>query len=100
MPGASGKWDPPSDQPFRGGGATGSWDAPSEPAQIETHQLQSSNLSSYSYDPDSETLRITFKSGRTYTYSSVPPSVADGLGTASSPGRYFNATIRNQYSFK
>lgn len=59
--------------------------------------LSSSNLSAYEYEEETQTLRITFKSGRTYTYANVPASVAGGLGTASSPGGYFNATIKNQY---
>lgn len=62
--------------------------------------LSSSNLSAYDYDEETRTLRITFKSGRTYTYADVPQSIADGLGTASSPGGYFNATIKNQYDTK
>ena len=61
-------------------------------------QLASSNLSSYEYDPGTQMLRITFHGGRTYGYASVPQSVADGLGSAGSPGRYFNSEIKDTYS--
>jgi lysyl-tRNA synthetase, class II len=60
--------------------------------------LASSNLAGYDYDPDTQTLQIRFKSGRTYSYSSVPQSVADGLGTTDSPGQYFNSTIKDVYA--
>ncbi len=60
--------------------------------------LSSSNLRSYDYDEESQTLSITFHSGRTYSYGSVPQSVAEGLGTADSPGRYFNSNIKNNFA--
>jgi hypothetical protein len=60
--------------------------------------LASSNLAGYDYDPDTQTLQIRFKSGRTYSYASVPQGVVDGLGTADSPGQYFNSTIKDVYA--
>jgi hypothetical protein len=60
--------------------------------------LDSSNLASYDYDADSRVLSITFVSGRTYRYKDVPQDVADGLGSADSPGRYFNSSIKNVYA--
>jgi len=59
--------------------------------------LASSNLAGYEYDEASQVLTIRFQSGRTYRYGSVPSSVADGLGTADSPGRYFNSEIKNSF---
>lgn len=59
--------------------------------------LASSNLSGFEYDEASQILSIRFKSGRTYRYSGVPADVANGLGTADSPGQYFNGTIKNAY---
>ena len=59
--------------------------------------LNSSNLRSYEYDAEQGTLLITFVSGKTYKYADVPQDVADGLGTASSPGQYFNSEIKNTY---
>ena len=60
--------------------------------------LASSNLDACSYDVESGTLRIRFKSGRTYSYKDVPPDVASGLEQASSPGSYFNSSIKGVYS--
>lgn len=60
--------------------------------------LQSSNLAGYDYDPETQALTITFRSGRTYSYGSVPQDVADGLGEASSPGQYFNRHIKDNYA--
>lgn len=57
----------------------------------------SSNIASSSYNPASQTLRITFHQGRTYTYEGVPEEVAEGLEGASSPGRYFHANIAGGY---
>lgn len=59
--------------------------------------LNSSNLAGYDYDPASRLLKIQFTSGRTYVYEGVPQEVADGLSTASSPGQYFNSSIKHVY---
>lgn len=61
--------------------------------------LASSNLSSYDYNPVTQRLTIVFHGGRVYTYSSVPQSIADGLGSAESAGKYFNHNIKDIFSF-
>ena len=38
-----------------------------------------------------------FTSGRIYQYPNVPKDIVDGLATAASPGKYFNAEIKNTY---
>ncbi len=92
MPGASGSW----------GGASGTWDVDDEAAVADDgwHPLTSSNLSAYSYDKASETLRIRFKSGRTYAYDGVPSSVVSALASAGSAGSYFNAAIKHAFSYQ
>lgn len=60
--------------------------------------VTSSNLASVGYDPDSETLEITFKSSGTYVYFGVPHSAYAGLMSAYSKGSYFAAHIRDYYS--
>ena len=62
--------------------------------------IQSTMLASADYDPTSQTLEVTFRSGETWTYSSVPESEYDGLMGAHSPGRYFLSNIRGVYSAK
>lgn len=59
--------------------------------------LTSSNLKSAAYDPDTQTLRVTFVTGSVYEYSSVPRAVYDGLLTAPSAGRFFNNNIKGTY---
>lgn len=60
--------------------------------------LQSSNVAATRYDPLTETLEIKFHSGRTYAYEKVPSSVYQGLVDAESAGKYFNASIKDQYT--
>ena len=64
---------------------------------IQRTPLQSTALSSCSYDEDTETLEITFSGGRTFSYEGVPKSVYDGLVSSDSPGRYFNTAIKGVY---
>jgi len=51
---------------------------------------QSSNVSGYSYDPDTQALNVTFKSGGTYTYKGVPASALRALARNKSVGKTIN----------
>ncbi len=62
--------------------------------------MQSSNLRSVGYDPETETLEIEFTSGAVYAYYGVPAEVYEGLMDAPSHGRYFQENIRNQYRYR
>ncbi len=58
----------------------------------------SSALSGAQYDPDTQTLTVTFKGGSTsYTYPNVPPDVYEQLTTADSPGRFWRESIKDRY---
>jgi hypothetical protein len=57
--------------------------------------LNSSCFSSADYN--SGTLRLTFRSGRSYTLRGVPEYHYYGLLKASSPGWYFNYYLRGRY---
>lgn len=59
--------------------------------------LDSSNLKSMEYDPDTKQLKITFRNDRAHTYYGVPQHEADNLQHASSAGRYFNENIKDTY---
>jgi hypothetical protein len=59
----------------------------------------SSNLAQADYDPETEELVLTFQSGDTYRYTSVPVSIYSGLTRASSAGSYFHRQIRDRYSY-
>lgn len=60
--------------------------------------LSSSNLSAYRYNEGERKLEIKFASGRIYQYANVPKEIVEGLSTAASPGKYFNAEIKNSYA--
>ena len=51
---------------------------------------QSSNVSGYSYDPETSSLNVTFKSGGTYTYKGVPASALRALARNKSVGKTIN----------
>jgi lysyl-tRNA synthetase class 2 len=56
----------------------------------------SSVIRAADYEPDAQTLDVTFTTGRKYTYFDVPEWKYDGLLTAFSAGKYFNAHIRER----
>ena len=60
--------------------------------------LNSSAIKSASFDEATSVLSLTFKSGKTASYKNVPKSVAEGLISSPSAGRYFNATIRDKFA--
>ncbi|WP_428003784.1 KTSC domain-containing protein [Acidovorax sp.] len=63
------------------------------------HFVDSTSIERIGYDPDSNILRIEFKSGRTYDYFNVPESVFSELRSADSPGGYHARSIRNSYTY-
>lgn len=62
--------------------------------------LQSSVLAAAEYFPQLQALDIVFNSGEVYRYLNVPISLYRDLLEAVSKGAFFNAQIRNQYSFQ
>jgi KTSC domain len=62
--------------------------------------LDSSNVAAYRYNKGTRVLQIRFHSGRVYGYKDVPENIADGLGTADSPGKYVNSEIKHSYSLE
>lgn len=64
------------------------------------HQsVNSSNIDSVGYLPDSRTLEIRFHNGRLYQYFDVPDNVHQELVDADSVGRFFNSNIRGVYRY-
>ena len=61
--------------------------------------VDSSNLQSVGYEPNSLTLEIEFKDGSVYQYFDVPETEWQGLMQASSHGEYFNAHIKFSYRY-
>jgi len=64
---------------------------------MEREPVNSSNLVSVGYDPNSETLEVEFKGG-VYEYYNVPQFMFDRLMQAGSVGTFFNAEIKNSYA--
>jgi hypothetical protein len=62
--------------------------------------VQSSNIKSVGYDPDTKRLEIEFISGGVYQYMDVPETVHSELIQAESKGSYFQANIRDRYVTK
>jgi len=61
---------------------------------MERTPVQSSNLASVGYDPQTATLEVEFLNGSIYQYLSVPESVYNGLINASSKGSYLDQFVK------
>jgi len=60
--------------------------------------LNSTCISTVSFDPSTGNLDVTFRSsGRTYTHYRVPAALYHGLITASSAGAFYNENLRGRY---
>lgn len=62
--------------------------------------INSSNLSSASYDTESKILNVTFKTGSIYEYEKVPWETFTKLRMSESQGKFFNNNIAKVYSYK
>jgi len=67
---------------------------------MDRKPVDSSNLVSVGYDADERILEVEFKGGAIYQYLDVPATVAQGLETAGSPGKFLNAEVKPTYSFR
>jgi len=63
-----------------------------------TFDLNSTCVGSVSYNPITNLLFIEFTDNTAYSYYGVPQWVVLDLIQSSSPGRYFNYHIRNEYT--
>ena len=62
--------------------------------------INSSSLSSASYDSLTEDLNITFKSGSTYQYKKVPWITFTKFRLSESQGKFFIKNIKETFKFK
>jgi hypothetical protein len=62
--------------------------------------VDSSAILRIRYQPQGETLLVTFITGKTYAYAGVPAPIYDAFLTADSYGRFFNAHIRDRYPYR
>lgn len=64
---------------------------------MQTHDVESTVIDALGY---TRVLEIHFESGRIYQYYDVPDDVYEGMMSADSKGRYFNAHIRDKYPYQ
>ena len=62
--------------------------------------MPSSVIRDFTYLPDTNTLELTFSSGRRYRYRQVPPDIYREMRASFSKGEFFNAFIRGRYVFE
>lgn len=69
-------------------------------AFIDISIPESANIQSVQHDPDTQTLRVTFKkNGAVYEYAGVDENKANGFSTAESAGRYLDSNVKNQHTY-
>lgn len=62
--------------------------------------VESSNLKELAYDIDQEILYVRFKGNSLYAYDNVPANVNQALLDADSHGKYLEANIKPNYSYR
>lgn len=71
-----------------------------KPAKPTWEDVDSSMISAFKYDPDSQELDVMFTRTGTYRYFDVPADVVDGLREADSKGSYMRYAIIDMYSYE
>ena len=59
--------------------------------------IGSSNIIAVGYHNESREMRVTFKGGKTYAYTDVPPETHMALMTSESKGKFFHSNIRGKF---
>lgn len=62
--------------------------------------VYSSNVSEVGYDPETQELFITWKSGKRSVYADVPEQLADQVSKAPSVGQAVNSEIKPNFSHR
>jgi len=62
--------------------------------------MPSAVIKSYDYDPATETLAITYHSGKIYHYLNVPEKLFREMRSTMVKGIWFNRHIKGKYPFK
>lgn len=60
----------------------------------------STNVHSFGYHPETQTLRIRFLSGSVYQYEGVPAEVASAMHSHKSIGAYVSMNIKGKFPTK
>lgn len=67
---------------------------------IDRVRVNSTNLLSVGYKPETRTLEIEFHTSKIYRYYNVPPIVVRQLMDAPSLGEFFNFHIKDVYRWR
>ncbi len=62
------------------------------------HPVQSSNIASVGYDPESQLLEVEFKDGAVYRYLGVPASLYQSLMQAPSKGTFLHEQVKDRFT--
>jgi hypothetical protein len=63
-------------------------------------KVESTSVSEWAYDSDTESLTVTYKGGRKYVYKAVPMSVVWNLASTESVGREVNKEVKGKYEYE
>lgn len=61
--------------------------------------VDSSNIASIGYDPETMTLEVEFTNGNIYQYFDIPPSLQNNLMLADSKGKFLHTQIKGVYRY-
>jgi len=64
---------------------------------MNRNPVNSSNLKSVGYDPETMILEVEFKGGGVYQYKGVEVETHSLMTTSESIGRFFNQNIKNKF---
>lgn len=64
---------------------------------VAMQPVTSGHIAAVGYEPESSTLHIAYKTGKTYQHAGVPAAKFDALLAAPSVGQYVNANIKTQH---
>ena len=62
--------------------------------------MPSSVVAGMKYNPEQNTLRVTYVSGHVYEYKNVPETVYEKMKAASSKGGFLNRIIKRDFDFE
>ena len=64
---------------------------------VEMQPVDSSNIDSVGYDPETQRLTVRFRTGKTYHYNGVDSRTFDELMKAESKGKFLYQNIKGNY---
>ena len=67
---------------------------------ISYQPCDSSQVSAFGYDAESQTLGVQFKAGGTYHYFGVPQIVADAMAASESVGKFVGQHLRGKFPYE